>query len=124
MYPALDSIISRILDQHIGEYKDNGEINAISWDELVQEVNLYSRERVIGAKEIRDVIHDLRKNKSLICSSANGYFRPATLNEGLAFVDRVYRTPAKDELKTARIQREALKERFGGQLSLSLGSED
>jgi len=118
MYPALDSIISRILDQHVGQN------SAISWEDLVTEVNLYSRDRVISAKEIRDIIHDLRKCRSLICSSANGYFRPATLNEGLEFVQRVYRTPARDELTTARIQREALKEYFGGQLSLSLGSED
>ena len=118
MYPPVDTVISNILDQHTGEQ------NAISLDDLINQVNRYSRDHIFGKSEIRGVVHDLRKNGSLICSSDQGYYRPATLNEGLAFVDRALRTPAKDELVTARIQRAALKEYFGGQLSMSFGSED
>ncbi len=42
----------------------------------------------------------------------------ASLNEALAYVDAQLRIPARDVLQTARRQRQAALERFGGQMSL------
>jgi hypothetical protein len=117
MYPSLETIICRILDQHVGE------ANAISWAIFCEEVNCHSHDP-IQPWEVRDAIHGLRQAANLICSSPKGYYRPATLNEGLEYVNRTYRKPAKDELITARIQREALRQYFGGQLALSFDQTD
>jgi len=66
--------------------------------------------------DLRGLIHDMRNAEYMIASSQGGYFIPETLAEAKAYVERVFRKPAKDQLLTARRQRWAAINRFGGQL--------
>ncbi len=108
----LESVISNILDRHISEP------NAISWEDIFTVASIALRGERFTMAQVRDCIHDMRQRGELIASSSKGYFRPATLQEALAYVEKQYRGPARDELHTARIQRRAAQEYFGGQLRL------
>jgi hypothetical protein len=107
---TVKDLIEYIMDQHIGEE------NAISWDDLTNLVNNQYLTRV-DPKNIRDIIHELRKNQSLICSSSKGYYRPKDWQEVKEFTDRL-RDPSRDQLATARILRDAGRRKFFGQLPM------
>ena len=107
---TIADLIEYILDQH------NGQENAISWEDLTFKVN-NEYLTPVDAKVVRDVIHDLRKNKSLICSSPKGYYRPSSWQEVKEFTDRL-RDPSRDQLATARILRDAGRRKFFGQMPM------
>lgn len=105
------SLILDCLRWHIGESQ------AISADDLLYMLRSFGSE-VHNVSQLRGMIRDLRQAGQLIGSCQRGYFIPDTLAEALAYVEREFRGPARDQLKTARRQREAAKMRFGGQMEL------
>jgi hypothetical protein len=104
-----EELIDAILDEHVGEDY------AISWRALLNTMigNGYD----INKNDLRGIIRIMRRKESLICSSQNGYWRPATLKEVMDFTKRL-RTPAVDQFVTARIQRQAAQRYFGGQMPI------
>ena len=102
--------INSILDQHVGEE------NAISWADLCWQVNR-SINSDVNSNDLRGIIHDMRKSRVLICSSSKGYYRPKDYNEVKNFTDRL-RQPARDQLLTARILRDAARNEFAGQMEM------
>ena len=107
----LHEAINNILDGHIGEE------NAISWADLCWQVNQQISPDDVNSNELRGIIHDLRQGDSLICSSQRGYYRPKDYGEVKDFTDRL-RQPSRDQLLTARIQRDAARRHFAGQLDM------
>ena len=106
---SIEDRINQILDNHVGDE------NAISWMDLHGAI---SWRDPIDPSELRAIIKSMRKSGSLIASSSRGYSRPKSLKEAMTYIDRQFRNPAKDELKTARIQRKIAREQFGGQMGL------
>ena len=98
--------INSILDQHIGEE------NAISWADLCWQVDPN-----IDAGELRGIIREMRKTESLICSSTRGYYKAKDFKEIKNFTDRL-RKPARDQMHTARIMRDAGRRHFFGQIDV------
>lgn len=68
--------------------------------------------------EMRDLIHEMRQDGILIASSPSGYYLPSTLNEALHYIEIQFRVPSRDQLRTARIQRQAAQRQFGGQFEM------
>jgi len=103
--------ILRILANHVGEE------NSIPMTELLQRVRAYHPE-VDGLSQLRGIIHDLRQAPHLIGSGPRGYFIPATLDEARRYVEVVFRGPSRDQLVTARRQRQAAVNHFGRQMRM------
>ena len=78
--------------------KCEGEINAVSRDYLVKKVPFSINER-----RIRNVIHDLRQNGHLICSTEKGgYYLATSFVEYESFRRREYASRIKDMAETMR----------------------
>lgn len=101
--------IRNCLNQHVGE------TDAITIGQLYRFVDDGT---LTSYGQLRDILHRLRQDGELIASSGRGYFRPASLQEALDYVDRQFRRPARDQFYTARVQRDAAKAKFGQQLEL------
>ncbi len=107
---GVEMAIEWVMSAHVGEPQ------ALPADDLAASLKRSGHDLTISA--LRGVIHDMRQRGYLIASSQAGYFIPASLNEALAYVDAQLRVPARDVLQTARRQRQAALEQFGGQMSL------
>lgn len=103
-----------VLDSHKG--KDS----AINADDLLLAVNTQFFSDLRGTPELRAVIREMRQHGDLIASSSNGYYLPNSLQEALEYVELQFRAPSRDQLYTARVQRDAAKVKFGGQMSMDL----
>lgn len=111
----IEDTVKSILDNHVGR------ANSIKARTLFYRVNAAHPESPIKSLgQLRDIIHSMRQKGELIASGNDGYFRPETLDEAMEYVDRQLRAPSRDQLMTARIQREAARSRFGGQMRMPI----
>lgn len=88
--------------------------------------DLFSRVRDAGwdvqtVASLRNTIHDMRQAGYLIASGQVGYWLPVTREEAFEYVNEQFRVPARDQLYTARRQRQAAINIFGGQTSFLKG---
>jgi hypothetical protein len=94
-----------------------GRDHAISADELLTAMRHRGHD-IPGLPALRGLIHDARQQRHVICSGDEGYFLPTTLSEAINSINERLRDPAGDQMRTARILRQAAREQFGRQLQL------
>ena len=105
------SYLMSILSLHYGQDR------AISADCLFRDLRAAGYD-VPGLPALRGLIHDARQQGRLIGSCDKGYFLPVSLDEALHYIEHRFLTPARDELRTARLQRRKALESFGPQMRL------
>jgi hypothetical protein len=94
-----------------------GRDRAISAERLLDALRTYGNS-INGMPELRGLVHDARQDGHLIASCQEGYYLPVDLTDALQYVERQFRIPARDELRTARLQRRRAIELFGQQLRM------
>lgn len=97
----MDSIMNCILD-----YIPKGKESAISVNRLAGMVG------VKNERTLRAYIAELRKNGAVICSSAVGYYIPASREELREYIDRMEKQ-ARGTFRGIRSARDALRELEG-----------
>ena len=106
MPDGLDRAILRTLSFHVGKK------NAIGRSELVVTLaGFHAHER-----QVRQCIHDLRREGHLICSTPGedgGYYMAATLAEFDEFCERELHPKAIDMLETESAMKMSARQRFG-----------
>jgi hypothetical protein len=96
-----------------------GSDQAIAAADLAGKASMFFGEPIDG-RMVRQAIHDLRMAGQPICSSKDGFFWPAALDDVLSTADHEFRSEARSMLLTARKLREAGRVFFGGQGRLIL----
>jgi hypothetical protein len=113
MITTQEKILS-ILAQH------QGKESAINAEELFRTLKGQYFIDMAGTPDLRAMIREMRQRGELIASCSGGYYVPVSLEEALEYVELQFRAPSRDQLYTARIQREAAKQKFGGQMVMDL----
>lgn len=94
-----------------------GRDRAIPAEQLLSILRTYGCD-LTGLPELRGLIHAARQDQHLIASCQDGYYLPVDLPDALQYIEQQFRVPAKDELRTARLQRRRAFELYGQQLPM------
>jgi len=106
--PDPNSYVLALLRERVGVDQ------AISAADLAAKATAYYGD-AIGEREVRQIVHDLRLEGQPICSSGDGFFWPASLQDVLDTAEREFRSHARSMLMVARRLRQAGNRLFGGQ---------